>query len=108
MNLADESFTLVAEWEARTATQSVPPLIAISDPKEHLRRRKPWNRALNVTSLRTFEPIVANRAEQLVTRLSEQKGPTNLAKWFSWFTYVLVAEVTRLQCAHTDNLTVMT
>ena len=80
--------TVAAEWEARTATQSVPPLIAITDPKEHLRRRKPWNRALNVASLKDFEPFVAHRAEQLVSRLSVQEQTTNLARWFGWFTYV--------------------
>lgn len=81
-----------AEWEARTATQSVHPLIAITDPKEHLRRRKPWNRALNVASLKDLEPLVANRAEQLVSLLAvsdsrriSADGATNLGKWFSWF-----------------------
>lgn len=86
----------VAEWEARTATQSVLPLIAIGDPKEHLRRRKPWNRALNVASLKDFEPFVAHRAEQLVSRLASQKETTNLARWFGWFTYVQQIEVTGL------------
>ncbi len=81
-----------AEWEARTATQSVHPLIAISNPKEHLRRRKPWNRALNVASLKDLEPLIANRAEQLVSLLAVsdsrrigEDGTTNLGKWFSWF-----------------------
>ncbi|RPD82303.1 high nitrogen upregulated cytochrome P450 monooxygenase 2 [Lentinus tigrinus ALCF2SS1-7] len=81
------------QWEARTATQSVPPLIAIGDPKEHLRRRKPWNRALNVASLKDFEPFVAHRAEQLVSRLAAQKETTNLARWFGWFTYDLMSDM---------------
>ncbi|KAI0756346.1 high nitrogen upregulated cytochrome P450 monooxygenase 2 [Daedaleopsis nitida] len=81
------------QWEARTATQSVPPLIAIHDPKEHLRRRKTWNRALNVTSLRDFEPFVAARAEQLVSRVGMHKGATDLAKWFSWFAYDLMSDM---------------
>ncbi|EJF67274.1 high nitrogen upregulated cytochrome P450 monooxygenase 2 [Dichomitus squalens] len=88
------------QWHARTATQSVQPLIAISDPKEHLRRRKPWNRALNVASLKDLEPFVAARAEQLVSRLAasqsqnpSSKPPTNLAKWFSWFAYDLMSDM---------------
>ena len=76
------------EWEARTASQTVPPLIAISDPKEHLRRRKPWNRALRVASLKELEPYVAHRAEQLVSRLSVQNTAIDLSKWFSWFACV--------------------
>ena len=79
----------VAEWNGRVATQSVSPLIAIKDPKEHLRRRKPWNRALSVASVKEFEPFVSHRAHQLVNELSmHNAGPVNLAQWFSWFTYV--------------------
>ncbi|KAM5535858.1 hypothetical protein V8D89_010476 [Ganoderma adspersum] len=88
------------QWEARTATQSVHPLIAITDPKEHLRRRKPWNRALNVASLKDLEPLVANRAEQLVrllavsdSRRTGADGTTNLGKWFSWFSYDLMSDM---------------
>ena len=71
------------------ATQTVSPLIAIKDPKEHLRRRKPWNRALSVASVKEFEPFVSHRTHQLVNEIAEQNRPVNLAQWFSWFTYVL-------------------
>ncbi|KAI0354613.1 high nitrogen upregulated cytochrome P450 monooxygenase 2 [Trametes cingulata] len=81
------------QWGARAATQTVPPLIAIGDPKEHLRRRKPWNRAFNVASLKDFEPLVARRTQQLVDLLSSKKGEVNLSKWFSWFTYDLMSDM---------------
>ncbi|KAI0640071.1 high nitrogen upregulated cytochrome P450 monooxygenase 2 [Trametes polyzona] len=81
------------QWGARAATQAVPPLIAVGDPKEHLRRRKPWNRAFNVASLKDFEPMVARRTQQLVDLLSSKKGEVNLAKWFSWFTYDLMSDM---------------
>lgn len=55
-----------------------------------MRRRKPWNRAFSVASLKDFEPMVARRTQQLVDLLSSKKGEVNLSKWFSWFTYVLV------------------
>ena len=76
------------EWDGRVATQTISPLIAIKDPREHLRRRKPWNRALSVASVKDFEPFVYHRAQQLVNELAGHKGPANLAQWFSWFTYV--------------------
>ncbi|CDO73447.1 hypothetical protein BN946_scf185013.g82 [Trametes cinnabarina] len=81
------------QWGARAATQAVPPLIAIGDPKEHLRRRKPWNRAFNVASLKDFEPLVANRTRQLVDLLGSKKGEVNLSKWFSWYTYDLMSDM---------------
>ncbi|KAH9897745.1 high nitrogen upregulated cytochrome P450 monooxygenase 2 [Cubamyces lactineus] len=81
------------QWGARAATQAVPPLIAISDPKEHLRRRKPWNRAFNMVSLKDFEPLVSNRTRQLVDLLGSKKGEVNLSKWFSWFTYDLMSDM---------------
>ncbi|OSD00805.1 high nitrogen upregulated cytochrome P450 monooxygenase 2 [Trametes coccinea BRFM310] len=81
------------QWGARAATQAVPPLIAIGEPKEHLRRRKPWNRAFNVASLKDFEPLVANRTRQLVDLLGSRKGEVNLSKWFSWFTYDLMSDM---------------
>ncbi|KAH9932046.1 high nitrogen upregulated cytochrome P450 monooxygenase 2 [Epithele typhae] len=81
------------QWDGRVATQSVAPLIAIKDPKEHLRRRKPWNRALSVASVKDFEPFVTHRAQQLLKVLPEQHGPVNLAQWFSWFTYDLMSDM---------------
>ncbi|KAH9849213.1 high nitrogen upregulated cytochrome P450 monooxygenase 2 [Lenzites betulinus] len=81
------------QWGSRAATQAVPPLIAIGDPKEHQRRRKPWNRAFSVASLREFEPMVARRTRQLVELLSSKKGEVNIAKWFSWFTYDLMSDM---------------
>ena len=70
-----------AEWDGRVATQTISPLIAIKDPKEHLRRRKPWNRALSIASVKDFAPFVSHRTDQLVNALPEQPGPTNLAQW---------------------------
>ncbi|KAI8990697.1 high nitrogen upregulated cytochrome P450 monooxygenase 2 [Trametes punicea] len=81
------------QWGARAATQALPPLIAVADPKEHLRRRKPWNRAFNVASLKDFEPLVASRTRQLVDLLASQKGEVNLSKWCSWFTYDLMSDM---------------
>ncbi|KAI0828849.1 high nitrogen upregulated cytochrome P450 monooxygenase 2 [Trametes gibbosa] len=81
------------QWGSRAATQAVPPLIAIGDPKEHLRRRKPWNRAFSVASLREFEPMVARRTRQLVDLLSSKKDEVNISKWFSWFTYDLMSDM---------------
>lgn len=56
-----------------------------------------------MASLREFEPMVARRTRQLVELLSSKKGEVNIAKWFSWFTYVLC--VCAIQCRRCNVLT---
>ena len=48
------------------------PLIGIQDIEEHLRRRRPWNRALGASALRDYEQTIATRARQLVGALERQ------------------------------------
>ena len=87
-------------WTARTiaSSQPTPPLIAIQTPKEHARRRKPWNRAFNTASVKGYEPLIQKRALQLVQELTvrsnshdqlregKQQASINLAEWLSYFT----------------------
>ena len=52
-----------------------------------MRRRKPWNRAFNTSSLKEYEPAIEKRVRQLVDALGERKGKVvDLAKWVSYFT----------------------
>ena len=75
------------------------PLIGIQDIDEHLRRRRPWNRALGASALRDYEQTIAARARQLVGALERQvsaMGPEDdgrpgreckviLGEWFNRF-----------------------
>ena len=66
-----------------------PALIAYRDPSVHARRRRPWNRAFNTTSLKEFQPIIVNRARQLVDILRARRGQVvDIAEWISFFTCV--------------------
>ncbi len=64
------------------------PIIGIQDPAEHLRRRRPWNRAFTVPALRGYEETIARRARQLVDALERHNGGQEeviLGKWFNDF-----------------------
>ncbi|KAI0345507.1 cytochrome P450 [Trametopsis cervina] len=68
-------------------------LIACSDPKEHTRRRRPWNRAFSTPALKDYQPIVARRVSQLVEGLQNQHGTVDLSQWISFFTYDFMGDM---------------
>ncbi|EGN99142.1 hypothetical protein SERLA73DRAFT_137309, partial [Serpula lacrymans var. lacrymans S7.3] len=75
-------------WEGRTSELKVKPLITIIDTHEHARRRRPWNRAFNTSSLKGYEEIISKRTLQLVNVLSQEKsGAVDLCQWICYFTY---------------------
>ena len=54
-------------------------VIGIRGVKEHIRRRKVWNRAFSSASIKDFEPHVVRRATELMDRLEGlcRKGATD-------------------------------
>ncbi|KAH8108748.1 high nitrogen upregulated cytochrome P450 monooxygenase 2 [Phellopilus nigrolimitatus] len=72
-------------WSARFPPDDTPSLIAIRTTHEHVRRRKPWNRAFNTAGVKGYEPLVVRRALQLVGELEKRKTGVDLASWFSFF-----------------------
>ena len=69
------------------------PMIGIQDHKEHLLRRRPWNRAMSVSALKEYESILATRCEQLVHCIEEQRGKVFINKWFNCFVYDFVCDI---------------
>ncbi|RDX50601.1 high nitrogen upregulated cytochrome P450 monooxygenase 2 [Lentinus brumalis] len=70
------------------------PIIGIQDPAEHLRRRRPWNRAFTVPALRGYEETIARRARQLVDALERHNGgQVILGKWFNYFAYDFMCDM---------------
>ncbi|KAF8640282.1 hypothetical protein AX16_010177 [Volvariella volvacea WC 439] len=74
-------------WEGRMPPNQIQPMIAIRSKQEHARRRRPWARAFNSTTLRDYEPIINNRTLQLLKHLSNQRGTVDLAGCISHWSY---------------------
>ena len=60
-------------------------MVGIQDTDVHLRRRRPWNRALGPGAVKEYEVMIALQAGKLVQRLEQQKGRVLLGQWFSYF-----------------------
>ncbi len=72
-------------WEGRAMHRPIPSLIACRDLVEHARRRRPWNRAFSTAAIKEYEPLLRNRAAQLVKILGEHKGTVDLAQYIEYF-----------------------
>lgn len=82
-------------------------MIALQDPAEHARRRKPWNRSFNIEALKGYEEIIETRATQLLDQLAKQDGVVDLAKWFSYFTYIVFLSVSECKQQYSFTLQCM-
>ncbi len=63
-------------------------MIGLVDVDEHLRRRRPWNRAFGSAAVKEYEPLIARRTRQLLDALSQQEGAVELGKWLNYFSRV--------------------
>jgi len=94
-------------WDGRMPEQrKVKSLLALRDPHEHARRRRPWTRAFNTPALKEYQVVIDKRVSQLVDALSQRIGQNvDLAEWISWFTWVVVSVVwTRLTIYRSDTI----
>jgi cytochrome P450 len=65
-------------------------LLFMTDQAEHAQRRKVWDRAFNPSSLKGYEPMLANRTRQLSDNIRDRTadGSTlDLAEWFAFFSF---------------------
>ena len=76
------------DWDGRMAEQTtVRALISIRDQAEHMRRRKPWNRALSIAAIKDYKGILGSRVHEIVTELeSVTSDPINFTEWINRFT----------------------
>lgn len=83
-------------WDGRMAEQTtVRALISIRDPAEHLRRRKPWNRAFSVPAMKGYEGILSTRVREFVSELETRSNtdPINFTEWISRFTFDFMSDM---------------
>ena len=85
--LGTTGLTKGPSWDGRAMHTGPPALVAYRNPAVHAKRRRPWNRAFNTSSLKDFHPLIANRAKQLVDHLKAHKGQiVDLQQWISFLT----------------------
>ncbi|KAG6330511.1 hypothetical protein ID866_8578 [Astraeus odoratus] len=83
-------------WDGRMAEQTtVRALVSIRDPVEHMRRRRPWNRAFSVTAMKGYEEILGKRVHEFVTELERRActRPINFTEWISRFTFDFMSDM---------------
>jgi cytochrome P450 len=62
-------------------------LISISDPVEHSKRRRLWDKAFTPSALKSYEVMLQARTQELVSCLSARAGPQkqiDVAQWLSF------------------------
>ncbi|KAI8972886.1 high nitrogen upregulated cytochrome P450 monooxygenase 2 [Trametes punicea] len=70
------------------------PIVAIISPEEHQERRKPWQRGFSGSALKVYEPMVAERAHQLLQSLEQrQQGEVDLSEWFDFFSFDVMSDM---------------
>ncbi|KAG7094273.1 hypothetical protein E1B28_007877 [Marasmius oreades] len=70
--------------------------IGIRDTTEHMKRRKPWNKAFSTSRIKAYEPIMRARLHQLLESLDDEadkKRSVDLAKWLSFFAYDFMGDM---------------
>ncbi|KAL0057899.1 hypothetical protein AAF712_015448 [Marasmius tenuissimus] len=85
-------------WEARQSARKkkTGSLVGIRDVAYHLRRRKPWNKALSTAGVKAYEPILRARLVQLVEIFdgkASRKEAVDLAEWLSFFSYDFMGDM---------------
>jgi cytochrome P450 len=68
---------------------ATPPSILSVNGEAHTAKRRVWNRAMSSAALKDYEPLLAKRTAQLISRLGDQigngDGATDLVEWFDFF-----------------------
>ncbi|KAJ7476693.1 cytochrome P450 [Mycena latifolia] len=72
---------------------STPPSIISLVGEAHTGKRRVWNRAMTSAAVREYEPLIAKRASQLVSRLGDQDGTIDLVAWFNVFSLDLMGDL---------------
>ncbi|KAG6845405.1 hypothetical protein H0H87_009752 [Tephrocybe sp. NHM501043] len=81
-----------SDWDGQFADQKeFRSLVGLRNPQAHARLRRIWSRGFTPGALRSYQPILNRRVDQLLEHLAAHTGETvDLAKWISWFAIGLV------------------
>jgi hypothetical protein len=63
------------------------PIVTITDSTEYSVRRRVWERAFTPTAIKSYDPFLNNRIDELMTQLSARVGqPVDIAEWIGYLT----------------------
>ncbi|KAF8989690.1 high nitrogen upregulated cytochrome P450 monooxygenase 2 [Cyathus striatus] len=85
-------------WDGRRASvnKRYASVIGMRNTAEHLQRRKYWNKGLNISSIKEYQPILKKRVNQLADLLktkASEKRPVDLAELLSFFAYDFMGDM---------------
>lgn len=87
-----KGYSFTASGGAATAGTA---LSAIRDHKEHTARRKVWDRAFAIASLKGYQPFIELRVQQLCDQLDNlcSKGPLDLQEWIGYLVFDVMTDL---------------
>ncbi|KAF2650048.1 monooxygenase [Lophiostoma macrostomum CBS 122681] len=90
-----QSACLKSTWYSAVSNDSAKAQMFYSrDPVDHKRRRKAWDRAFSVKSLRTYAPLIRAKVEQLTSTLaSSATAPKDATAWMMMLAFDIMGEV---------------
>ncbi|KAF4586296.1 hypothetical protein EYR38_010571 [Pleurotus pulmonarius] len=81
-------------WDYRADAGSHPPLVGVREPREHSKRRKPWNRAFSRTALREYERPLLGNIERLTEALDARTNQVvDMTMWMGYFALDFMGDI---------------
>jgi cytochrome P450 len=78
------------------ASTSETALSSIRDHEEHKSRRKIWDRAFSIASLKNYQPFIALRVQQLCNqfdRIAERREVVDLQEWIHYLVFDIMTDL---------------
>ena len=81
-----------SDYDSRTTPQKITQIDGVRDFSIHGARRKPWIKAMSMSALKGYEPIVHLKTGELLEELSKRQGEIiNISQWMNLYAYVKTA-----------------
>ncbi|EKM57284.1 uncharacterized protein PHACADRAFT_254974 [Phanerochaete carnosa HHB-10118-sp] len=81
-------------YDTRTGLENITTLDGVRDFSVHGARRKPWVKAMGISALKGYEPILQTKILELVEVLSKrQKETIDISHWMNLFGFDLIGHV---------------
>ncbi|KIP08448.1 hypothetical protein PHLGIDRAFT_23489 [Phlebiopsis gigantea 11061_1 CR5-6] len=76
------------DYNSRVHEDGSRPLDSLQDFSVHAARRKPWTKAMSPVNSKNFDPIIVQKARELMEELAKHQGqPVNIAHWMMLYGY---------------------